>query len=179
MPAKQKNSGTKTSRARRPEKKLATGAKRWKVAICQRKPLKTPALSLLRSKCQQILKELDLSKLPPETRELSILLTDDKEIQELNLAWRGKDKPTDVLSFPSLEGRGRNDPPPVSLGDIVISLETARRQAPRYSASFSAEILRLMIHGILHLLGYDHVKVPPARARQMRRLENKLLSSLD
>ena len=158
--------------------KPATPAKRWKVSTCRKQRLDAPAISPLRSTCQTILNLLDLTELPEETTELSILLTNDREIQELNLAWRGKNKPTDVLSFPSLEGRRRKDPPPVSLGDIVISVETARQQAPRYSADFNTEILRLIIHGILHLLGYDHVKVPPARARQMRRLENKLLKQI-
>lgn len=96
--------------------------------------------------------------------ELSILLTGDTELRELNRTHRGKDRPTDVLSFP---GEGN------SLGDIAISVETARKQAADYDAPLQNEIYRLLIHGILHVLGHDHHE---AGERAIMEAEEKRLS---
>ena len=93
--------------------------------------------------------------------ELSLLLCDDEEIHGLNLAWRGKDRPTDVLAFAMREGRGGGLHPGI-LGDVVISVETARRQATH---GLAAELEHLFAHGLCHLLGYDH-----ADDRQERRM---------
>lgn len=87
--------------------------------------------------------------------ELSVLLCDDGTIWDLNGTYRGKDRPTDVLAFPLREG------PHVEmagsmLGDVVISVDTARRQAREQGRTLSEEISFLLAHGILHLLGYDH-----------------------
>jgi probable rRNA maturation factor len=86
---------------------------------------------------------------------ISLTLVDDAEIRVLNREHRGKDKPTDVLSFPL-------EPEPFSherlLGDIVISIDTARRQAAAYDAPLQRELERLMIHGLLHVLGHDHME---------------------
>jgi rRNA maturation RNase YbeY len=106
-------------------------------------------------------------------QHLSLLFVGDEEIQVLNCEYRGKDKPTDVLSFSQVEGAGLVHP---SLGDIVISLDTTRAQARRFGVTLDAELLRLLIHGILHLLGYDHEKVPAREAAAMRRLERRLLA---
>lgn len=93
--------------------------------------------------------------------EVSIVLVDDPYIQELNAEYRGKDCPTDVLSFAMEEGEAEIDydgeaPDFRLLGDIVISLETAERQAQEYGHSYEREITFLTVHGMLHLLGYDH-----------------------
>lgn len=105
-----------------------------------------------------------------------MVLTDDSEIQELNRSFRQKDRPTDVLSFPANE---KDDPfPSTSLGDVVISVDTARRQANEYGVLFEEEITRLLLHGILHLLGYDHEGVPPVEAQAMRRLEKATLEKI-
>ncbi|MBC7793987.1 MAG: rRNA maturation RNase YbeY [Clostridia bacterium] len=104
--------------------------------------------------------------------ELSIVLTDDEQIHALNKRWRGKDKPTDVLSFP----QDRFEVTRV-LGDVVISLETAARQAPRFHNDFAAEVDRLLVHGILHLVGHDHVHGGP-QARKMKAEEERVLRSL-
>ncbi len=90
--------------------------------------------------------------------ELSILLTNDEQIAELNRQYRGIDAPTDVLSFSQLEGEqvADGDADHVVLGDIVISVETAARQASERGCSTEDEIELLMVHGLLHLLGYDH-----------------------
>lgn len=90
--------------------------------------------------------------------ELSVLLTDDAFIRELNSTHRGKDRPTDVLAFPLLPtGPGEPSAPASALlGDVVISLDTAARQARQRKHPLMAEVTFLLAHGILHLLGYDH-----------------------
>lgn len=87
--------------------------------------------------------------------ELSILLCDDGVITELNREYRGVNSPTDVLSFAMSEGEDVGQGNAV-LGDIVISVETALRQAREGGVSLSTEITSLLVHGLLHLLGYDH-----------------------
>ena len=90
-----------------------------------------------------------------EEKEISILLADDKKIRKLNNQYRGQDQATDVLSFPQNEGEeeGLNSN---LLGDVVISTVTARRQATQHELSLEEELVLLLTHGILHLLGYDH-----------------------
>ncbi len=95
-------------------------------------------------------------------REVSVVLTDDREIHALNREWRGKDKPTDVLAFALDEAGG----PIGSLGDVVISVERARAQAKSRRVELDRELELLAVHGTLHLLGYDHAE--PAEAREMR-----------
>ena len=104
--------------------------------------------------------------------ELSVVLTDDPSIHALNREHRGKDKATDVLSFSQLEG----DPFPGEariLGDVVISMDTAARQAESIGHSLADEVRRLLIHGVLHLLGHDHVHGGP-QARKMKREEERV-----
>jgi len=99
--------------------------------------------------------------------EISISLVNNKEIKELNRDYRNIDKDTDVLSFPMINfseesedyvmvGEEAIDPP---LGDIVISLEKTKEQALEYGHSFERELVFLLIHGMLHLLGYDHLNI--------------------
>ena len=83
-------------------------------------------------------------------RELSVLLVDDSEIRELNRKYLGRDRPTNVLAFP-MEG-----PQPFPLGDVVISTETAEREACERGVSLEEEMALLLAHGVLHLIGYDH-----------------------
>ena len=95
-----------------------------------------------------------------ENSEVSITLTDDKNIHELNKKFRGIDRPTDVLSFALRE----SDEPKIlnaeleTLGDIIISVERAKLQAEEYGHSFLREMIFLEVHGLLHLLGYDHIE---------------------
>ena len=98
---------------------------------------------------------LMLAELGLERAELSVLLTGDELIGELNGSYRRRHHPTDVLSFAMDESRPRSGPR--LLGDVVISLETAGRQAKRAGHSLSLEVTTLLAHGLLHLLGYDHV----------------------
>ena len=105
--------------------------------------------------------------------ELSIALVDDEEIKALNGQWRGKPRPTDVLSFSLIEGdfadfRGG------LLGDVVISVETAAAQASERRRGLDDELTRLMVHGLLHLVGHDHegddeARVMAAEERRLRR----------
>jgi probable rRNA maturation factor len=103
--------------------------------------------------------------------EISVTLTDDAEIHKLNLQYRNVDRPTDVLSFPMYDLRGGEivDDIPAQYGDIVISLETAARQAAEYGHSIEREIAFLTVHSVLHLLGYDHELSPEDEADMFRR----------
>ena len=87
--------------------------------------------------------------------ELSLLLVDDARIQDLNRRYLNRDKPTNVLAFPMREGEFSTLHPHL-LGDLVISVETAKRQSNRFGLSKMEMVILLMIHGILHLIGYEH-----------------------
>lgn len=119
-------------------------------------------------------------ELAPAGCEVSVTLVDDAHIQELNLAYRGINAPTDVLSFSQIEGEGV-DPwsvPPgyvVPLGDIVISIPRMRAQAVDYGHSESRELGFLLIHGLLHVLGFDHES--PGDAQEMRAAEEDVLAA--
>jgi probable rRNA maturation factor len=109
-----------------------------------------------------------------EQAELTIGLIGDAEMQKLNAKFRRKDYPTDVLSFPvepDLPGAAR------LLGDVIISVDKARRQAKEKGRSLEAEIVTLLIHGVAHLLGYDHER-SAQDARIMARLEKKIYRAL-
>lgn len=108
-----------------------------------------------------------LSVLGQSRRGLSLLIVDDAAIRELNRRWRRIDRATDVLSFPA------GDDPSRVLGDVVISAPRAVAQARRYGVTTTEELRRLLVHGILHLMGYDHVKAD--ERREMRALEDKTL----
>ena len=90
-----------------------------------------------------------------ETQELSVLLADDRKIRTLNKQYRSQDRATDVLSFSQNEGE-ENKPNSHLMGDVVISIVTAKRQAAEHGLTLEEEIVLLLIHGILHLLGFDH-----------------------
>lgn len=119
-----------------------------------------------------------LSDLGCRDCEVSVVFTDDSDIRALNKVFRNKDKATDVLSFP-LQRISRNRLPRGHLGDLVISLPTAKRQARTFGVTVKSEVTRLLIHGLLHLIGYDHEKVPAREATQMRRKEKKLFTSVE
>lgn len=120
---------------------------------------------------------MELIPISESVTELSIILTDDAEIQELNRAYRSKDKPTDVLSFSQLEAAEENEPV-FSLGDVIISTETADRQAKDIGHTFNDEIARLLTHGILHLYGFDHEGVPEEDAEYMFYTQEEILMGL-
>jgi probable rRNA maturation factor len=110
--------------------------------------------------------------------EVSILLTDDEEIRGLNARYRRIDCPTDVLSFSQLEGEPMEPvEEPVPVGDIVISVETAMRQAERLGRSLQSEMDLLVAHGMLHLLGYNDVT--EGEAQRMHEREEEILRHID
>jgi rRNA maturation RNase YbeY len=119
-----------------------------------------------------------------ENTELSIILVSDRRIRTLNARYRKKDRATDVLAFPLAMGgpvrlrcSSRIKPraqPPKLLGDVVISLSTAQRQAQAFGHGLYEEVARLLVHGVLHLLGYDHEQGPQEAARMIRQ-EHRLL----
>jgi len=109
-----------------------------------------------------------------EECEASLMLTDDAQIQELNRNWRGKDKPTNVLSFPAPEQPGLNGPR--HLGDIALAYETLVRESEEESKELAHHFAHLIVHGVLHLLGYDHET--EAEAEIMEGLEVKALATL-
>ena len=106
--------------------------------------------------------------------EVTVLLVGDRRIRELNRRWRSLDRPTDVLAFSQTEGPGGRLQPAV-LGDIVISVATAARQARAAGHSLARELDLLVVHGVLHLAGFEH-ESGPAGARRMRRREAAILA---
>jgi probable rRNA maturation factor len=107
--------------------------------------------------------------------ELAIVLTDDSAIRALNRKWRGRDEPTNVLSFPAAVP-GTAAAKAAHLGDIVIAFETSAREASCEGKPFAQHLAHLAVHGYLHLLGFDHET--DAQAVVMERLEAEILSQL-
>jgi probable rRNA maturation factor len=119
---------------------------------------------------------------------VTIIFCTDNEIRDLNKTYRNKDNPTDVLTFsyweeqgvpedvmfPSIADKTTDELP---LGDIIISLETAFKQSKKYDTTYGEEIVRLLIHGLHHLYGYDHENVSQAEARKMRSSEKKIFAA--
>ena len=123
----------------------------------QKKIAITPAIrALIRKAVTETLREENF----PTPAEVSVSFVDNEEIHALNLEYRGKDKPTDVLSFPMYDIKNGDMPfegEIFELGDIVLSLERAREQAEEFGHSYERECAFLTVHSVLHLLGYDHV----------------------
>jgi rRNA maturation RNase YbeY len=117
-----------------------------------------------------------LGRLRLTDAEVSVLFTGERAMRTLNRVYRRKDAPTDVLSFPFREG-DFGDVRPELLGDIVICVPVAVRQARETGETVDGVIDRLLVHGLLHLLGYDHER-GRALAASMRRKESELLASL-
>lgn len=118
----------------------------------------------VRERAEKMLRALGM-----EESELSILLCDDDTIHELNRDYREKDRPTDVLAFAMWEGEG----PAIQrqiLGDVVISMDTARLQAAERGRTIASEVVFLLAHGLLHLLGYDH-QTPDDERRMMAKTD--------
>jgi len=116
------------------------------------------------------------AELPAKARTgLSILLTDDAEMRKLNAGWRAKDKPTNVLSFPA---ENAVDPakPPAYLGDVALALATCKREAREQKKTLADHVAHLTVHGVLHLIGYDHMDDEQAEA--MEPLETQILAGM-
>jgi probable rRNA maturation factor len=109
----------------------------------------------------------------PEDAEVGIVLADDDRVRALNRAWLGEDKPTNVLSFPAPDRPGSGVR---FLGDIIFSLETIQREATADDKPLDHHVSHLAVHGVLHLLGFDHVREEDAEV--MERRERKILGQL-
>jgi len=110
----------------------------------------------------------------PEGSELSVLFCDDAMIRQLNKDWRGKDKATNVLSFPALQPEGTDGPR--LLGDIALAFETTQREAAAEGKPLEEHVAHLLVHGFLHLLDHDHETT--AEAEAMEQLETRILARL-
>jgi probable rRNA maturation factor len=117
-------------------------------------------------------------ELPPGPVELSIVLADDETVQGLNRDWRGQDKPTNVLSFAALDDEDAPEVPgaPLLLGDVVLAWQTIEAEAREAGKPLADHVSHLVIHGVLHLLGYDHQD--DDEADEMEALETTLLAAL-
>src|SRR3954453_4076201 len=115
--------------------------------------------------------------------EMSLVLADDALVQTLNRDYRDKDKPTNVLSFALLDGSddtddvlARDEGMPILIGDVILAFETVQREAHEQGKSIGDHLTHLVIHGVLHLLGYDHLSDPDAD--RMERLETSILARM-
>jgi probable rRNA maturation factor len=122
---------------------------------------------------------MGLSGSRPEI-ELSLVFADDPAVQALNAQWRGKDRPTNVLSFPNCTpdeiARARNGGPPLLLGDVVLALETCQAEARAQGKPLADHVAHLVVHGVLHLFGHEHET--DAEAERMEMLEVAILGGL-
>jgi probable rRNA maturation factor len=119
----------------------------------------------------------ELVDLPADRLEVSILLTDDAQVQELNRDYREQDKPTNVLSFAALDEDSPIPPDgPILLGDVIIARETTEREAADEDKKLDHHLSHLVVHGVLHLLGYDHME--DDEAEEMESLERSILGTL-
>ncbi len=125
----------------------------------------------LKQHLQQVLEYLSCGD-----AELSVVFANDQFLRELNRTYRQKDRPTNVLAFPQSPTPSANDLPSL-LGDVVVSLPTAAREARESDQPVEAHVLYLVLHGILHLLGYDH-EHSPADQQRMEALEQTVLTFL-
>lgn len=141
--------------------KAAVPGPRLTVSICDAagRPVRSPGLGAW------------LARVAPRSARgtVTLVITSDRKVRALNRQWRGVDKATDVLSFPSGDGPG----PAKHLGDLVIGRETAARQARDEGHALATELRVLALHGLLHLLGYDHERDSGRMARIERRLRRQ------
>ena len=136
-------------------------------------PQKRSLRSLVEKAVGAVLHEVGAD--PSTDSELSVVFSDDAHIRTLNVGWRGKDKPTNVLSFPAFPLLPGGQPGPM-LGDIVLAEETLRREALDLSIAFDDHLTHLLVHGFLHLFGYDHMT--DEEAAVMEGLETRILAEL-
>jgi probable rRNA maturation factor len=142
------------------------------ISIQNRQKQHKVALGRLRRDLKRLLKELDC-----EGSKISLLLVDDDQIREINKHHLQRDRPTNVISFAMTEG-AFGDVNPEILGDIVLSTETAARDALTGHLDFMDEVEFLLIHGLLHLLGYNHENVGSDEAEKMKNGEQELFFML-
>ncbi|MBN2645650.1 MAG: rRNA maturation RNase YbeY [Desulfuromonadaceae bacterium] len=149
------------------------GAKTVKIYIESPQTNHEIALEQLHQVAQTILSALAC----PDDAELSVVIVDDDEIQQINRDYLQRDKPTNVISFAQQEGEGPQVCPGL-LGDVVISADTAARDADEAGIPFFQELSFLLLHGILHLLGYDHERGTEEQAAEMEAKEQEIFGLL-
>lgn len=138
------------------------------ISIQNRQKLLSVDLGRVRRSLKRLLKELGF-----KDSEVSLLLVDDDQIREINKSYFQRDRPTNVISFAMTEG-AFGDVHPEILGDIILSVETAARDAVAYDIDFMDEVEFLLIHGLLHLVGYNHENVESREAEKMKKMEREL-----
>ena len=138
------------------------------ISIQNRQKLLTVDVGRVRRSLKRLLKELGFND-----GEVSLLLVDDDQIREINKNYLQRDCPTNVISFAMTEG-AFGDVHPEILGDIILSVETAARDALACNIDFMDEVEFLLIHGLLHLVGYNHENVESSEAKKMKKLEREL-----
>ncbi|MCF3639187.1 rRNA maturation RNase YbeY [Rhizobium sp. TRM95111] len=121
------------------------------------------------------LSHVEKQPFPDVSTELSLLFTDDASIRTINAEWRRQDKPTNVLSFPAFPVTPGKVPGPM-LGDIILAQETLAREAEEMGKTFDDHLTHLLVHGFLHLFGYDHIEIRDAE--RMEGLETRILAEL-
>ena len=141
------------------------------IQIQNRQKRLTLPLSAIRLFLERCLQFLDL----PDG-ELSVVFVSDRKMRQFNRQYRGLDRSTDVLSFSMGEGED-SDLNPGLLGDIVISVETAQRQGEEVGWGLEKEIYKLLIHGLLHLIGYNH-ETDPVKAERMQQKEHEIIEAV-
>jgi len=182
--SKKRGGGAKPRKSKPVQSKRAQPRK-WKIHLSVQSKVLGVSPAVLRKMLVKILRCIEGEIAPQGISELHLLLVNDARMREINFQFRKKDKPTDVLSFPQFtpqQIRGERvvgDEAGSYLGDLVISTETTIRQAKRFKVSLQAEVTRLLVHGVLHLCGYDHEKVPAREAQRMRRRERVIRQELE
>lgn len=111
----------------------------------------------------------------PQGCELSVSLVSAEEIHELNREYRGIDRPTDVLSFECDDPWAAPDEPEIAIGDVIIAPDVIEEQRAQFGTTFEQEISLMLVHGCLHVLGYDHIE--PDEAEEMEALEKEILEA--
>ena len=177
MTTKARKKKAPTKRARKEQTSLDLQCRAWRIHLSVESKALAIKPNVVLNAVEEILGLVDAEIAPGHINELHVLLVNDARMREINFAFRKKDKPTDVLSFPQFtpqEMRGKKRVSSASgsyLGDLVISTETTLRQAKQFGVTKQQELLRLLVHGVLHLCGYDHENVPASEAQRMRRRE--------
>jgi probable rRNA maturation factor len=146
---------------------ITTKSKKW-----------NPHKNFIEETCKKLIPLTDLKKLLKKNVniEVAVSLVLDREMQKINLAYRGKDKPTNVLSFPAFEAIPNNSDY-VFLGDIIIAFETVEKESLAQKKTFENHLTHMILHSILHLIGFDHEDEEMANI--MESLEIKILKKLN
>lgn len=142
------------------------------ISIQNRQKKQGVDIGRMRRHLKRLLNELNLKE-----AEISILLVDDDQIRKINMTYLNRDRPTNVVSFSMVEGSYGHIHPEI-LGDIIISTETAARDALTGQLDFMDEMEFLMIHGLLHLIGYNHENTSSAESEKMKIRERELFFML-